>query len=187
MPPSCSIWRHPEKASIEDQLIRNVPLRKIAMQVGTMATSLFRHRKHLSSQLVMARNVEAVVEATSLLNRVEKLIKESEQEKDWPAATTALREARSCLELLAKLGGELQQPGSSLHLHRHAHLHTGSRPRTESEVEIEIARLVSVATENFNSKELARLKRIAETSAIAASLSSQQWDGPPFSPERIRL
>ena len=58
---------------------------------------------------------EVVCEPRSLLERVEKLIKDSEiiaeaakRKQDWSAATSALREARTCLELLAKIRGELQ-------------------------------------------------------------------------------
>lgn len=108
-----------------------------------------------------------VSKATSLLARVENLMHESERiaaaaklEKNWPAATSALREARSCLELLGKLRGELQ-PGA-LHLHKHAHIHPAAQPRNEAEIELEIARHVSAATANFSDEEIARLKGLLE-------------------------
>jgi hypothetical protein len=56
------------------------------------------------------------------LERVESLIREchdisarAQRDKQWVAATGALREVRLCLELLGKLSGELQQ-GSVLQL-----------------------------------------------------------------------
>ena len=82
-----------------------------------------------------------VSKATSLLARVENLMHESERiaaaaklEKNWPAAMSALREARGCLELLGKLRGELQQPGT-LHVHKHAHIHSAAQPRNEAQIE----------------------------------------------------
>jgi hypothetical protein len=55
----------------------------------------------LPGTIVKAQQAEVVCEATSLLTRVESLMQESEKiaaaaklEKNWPAATSALREAR---------------------------------------------------------------------------------------------
>jgi hypothetical protein len=131
--------------------------------------ALDRHKSHLPSTIIKAQQAEVVCQATSLLARVESLMQESEKiaaaaklEKNWPAATSALREARGCLELLGKLRGELQQPGA-LHLHKHAHTHTASQPRNEVEIELEIARHVAAATANFDAQEIIRLKGLLES------------------------
>src|SRR6266851_2187318 len=125
-------------------------------------------KSHLPGTLAKAQHAEVVCEATSLLARVESLMQESEKiaaaaklEKNWPAATSALREARGCLELLGRLRGELQQPGP-LHLHKHAHIHAASQPRNEFEIELEIARHVAMATANFDAQEIIRLKGLLE-------------------------
>jgi hypothetical protein len=121
----------------------------------------------LPATITLAKNAEVVCEATSLLNRVEHLMQESERiaaaaqlEKDWPAATGALREARNCLELLGKLRGELHQ-ADSLHLHQHIHM------AAEATNEIELDRLIAVrvgeATCGFDPVEIARLKSIAQS------------------------
>jgi hypothetical protein len=135
---------------------------------------LDRHKRHLPQTIVEARQAEVVSEATSLLARVEHLMKESEKiaaaaklEKDWPAATGALREARNCLELLGKLRGELQQPGS-LHLHKHSHIHTVSQPDNEAELDRLIAVQVAEATNGFDPVELSRLKAIAGNVVVQA-------------------
>ena len=77
--------------------------------------ALDRHKRHFPDKIVRAQQAEVVSEATSLLSRVENLMQESEKiaaaaklEKNWPAATSALREARSCLELLGKLRGDMK-------------------------------------------------------------------------------
>jgi len=153
--------------------LRNTPLRTIAQRVGTSPWALHRHKKHLPAQLVQAQQAEIVTEATSLLDRVESLMQESEkiaaaakQEKNWPAATSALREARGCLELLAKLRGELQQAGS---LHLHKHLHATAPPQTEAEVERAIALEVATATDGFSSVKIAELKALAEAAGIEST------------------
>jgi hypothetical protein len=133
--------------------------------------ALDRHKGHLPSTIVKAEQAEVVCVATSLLARVESLMQESEKiaaaaklEKNWPAATSALREARGCLELLGKLRGELQQPGA-LHLHKHAHTHTASQQRNEVEIDLEIARHVAAATADFSDDEIARLKGLLEAAS----------------------
>jgi hypothetical protein len=70
------------------------------------------------------------------------------------------------LELLGKLRGELQQPGS-LHLHKHSHLQF--QPQNEAEVERAIAMHVAEATGNFNPVEIAKLKALAEALDIQSS------------------
>jgi hypothetical protein len=130
----------------------------------------------LSGIIVKAQQAEVVCEATSLLTRVESLMQESQKiaaaaklEKNWPAATSALREARGCLELLGKLSGELQQPGA-LHLHKHAHIHSETQPRNEAEIELEIARHVAAATANFDAQEITRLKGLVEVAGPQISM-----------------
>jgi hypothetical protein len=72
-------------------------------------------------------------------------------------SVTTLREARGCLELLGKLRGELQQPGS-LHLHKHEHVHTSETATSEAEIELMISQHVAAATNDFDSAEIARLE-----------------------------
>jgi hypothetical protein len=98
----------------------------------------------------------------------EKIAAAAKLERNWPAATSALREARGCLELLGKLRGELQQPGA-LHLHKHAHIHSAAQPRNEVEIELEIARHVAAATANFDAQEIIRLKGLLETAGPQSS------------------
>jgi hypothetical protein len=137
--------------------------------------ALNRHKSHLPGTIVKARQAELACEATSLLARVENLMQESEKiaaaaklERNWPAATSALREARGCLELLGKLRGDLQQPGA-LHVHKHAHIHAAAPPRNEAEIELEIARHVAAATANFDAQEIIRLKGLLEVAGPQSS------------------
>src|SRR4051794_25208222 len=119
MPQSCTICRRPEQSAIDDALIENEPLRNIAERFGTTATTLYRHRQHLPSQLVKAKQAQEIAEATSLLERVESLIRrldslaqQAEEDRAWAPAIAAIREVRSCLTLLAQLSGEMQAQNS---------------------------------------------------------------------------
>jgi len=167
MPRRCTICHHPQREEIAVSLFRD-GTRATARQFQVSLAALDRHKGHLPGTIVRAQQVAVVCEATSLLARVESLMQESEKiataaklEKNWPAATSALREARGCLELLGKLRGELQQPGA-LHLHKHAHAQIASQPRNEVEIDLEIARHVAAATADFSAEEIARLKGLLE-------------------------
>ena len=98
----------------------------------------------------------------------EKIAAAATLEKNWPAATSALREARGCLELLGKLRGELQQPGS-LHLHKHEHVHTSETATSEAEIELMISQHVAAATNDFDCAEIARLKGLWELASTQSS------------------
>ena len=167
MPQTCSICRHPEKTAIEDLLLRNrLSLRTVAERMGVSPWALHRHKAHLASAVIVAAEIAG---ADSLLARVEEVLSEVKQiaaaakkQKDWPAAVSALREVRACLQMVGRISGDLREPatGGAIHLHRHLH-QAGSPPRTESELDVEIARQVQQATADFDPNEIARLRLLA--------------------------
>jgi hypothetical protein len=173
MPRRCTICHHPQREEIVVSLFRDGTRAK-ARRFQVSLPALDRHKRHFPDTIVRAQQAEVVSEAASLLSRVENLMRESEKiaaaaklEKNWPAATSALREARNCLELLGKLRGELQQ-ANTVHLHKHAHLHTAAAvPTSAPELELEIARRVSEATDNFDPAEIAGLRSLAEAAELA--------------------
>lgn len=74
-----------------------------------------RHKRHIPKALTKAKEAETVAESTSLLSRVEKLMERCERLSaaaeaagKWAGAAAAAREVRGCLELLAKISGEIQ-------------------------------------------------------------------------------
>ena len=75
----------------------------------------------------------------------------------------------SVLTLLARVNGELQpQPGAGeLHLHRHQHVHLASETQTPHELDRQIAESVAEATDNFNPREIERLKQLVESALPA--------------------
>ena len=174
MPRRCTICHHPQREEIAVSLFRD-GTRATARQFQVSLAALDRHKGHLPGTIVRAQQVAVVCEATSLLARVESLMQESEKiaaaaklEKNWPAATSTLREARGCLELLGKLRGEPQQPGS-LHLHRHEHIQASATVRSEADIELMISQHVAAATNDFDSAEIARLRDLWELSTTQSS------------------
>ena len=115
MPRTCTICRHDRLADIDKAMVERRPFRDIAGQYKLTKSSLMRHHDdHLPAKLVRAKRVAEVVEADALLDQVLGLkdkalgiLDIAEKDRDLKAATGAIREARSCVELLGKLAGQL--------------------------------------------------------------------------------
>ena len=119
MPRTCTICSHESRTDIDAALVAEEPYRHIATRYGTSTGALQRHREHLPSQLVKAREAEEITQADTLLEQVRSLqtralsiLDRADESGDLKTALSAIREARSNLELLGKLAGELQQEGT---------------------------------------------------------------------------
>ena len=117
MPRRCSICGHEKIEEINRLLLEGVPLRNIAKQYSVSAASLHRHKEgHLPAKLVKAQEAREIAKADSLLDQVTELrdkalsiLDKAEQAGDLRTALQGVREAKGCLELLARLQGELQE------------------------------------------------------------------------------
>jgi len=117
MPRKCTICEHPQVDEINKALLKGVSLRNIAKQYFVSAASLHRHKEgHLPAKLVKAREAREIAKADSLLDQVTELrdkalsiLDKAEQAGDLRTALQGVREAKGCLELLARLQGELQE------------------------------------------------------------------------------
>lgn len=119
MPRTCTICTHESAPEIDRALLDGEPYRHIATRYGTSTGALQRHREHLPNQLVKAKEAEEVTQADTLLEQVRSLqtralsiLDRADESGDLKTALAAIREARSNLELLGKLAGELQQEGT---------------------------------------------------------------------------
>ena len=71
-------------------------------------------RAKAPGEILRAKEAEEIVQGTSLMNRVERIIARCEnvadtaKPGDWQPVIAASRELRGCLELLGKLSGEIQ-------------------------------------------------------------------------------
>jgi len=117
MPRRCTICAHPERAAIDQALVRRSPYRDIALRFHVTAMAAFRHREdHLPAALAQAEDAAATVAATDLLAELRalrakavSLLLAAERQGDYRTALAGIREARGCLELLAELQGELDR------------------------------------------------------------------------------
>ena len=85
----CTVCRHAQRAEIDRALVDSETYRNVAEHYGVSASALFRHRGHLSQNLVKAAKVTEQQNVTALVTRV--------QEKE-------VIEFRSARDLLGRLG-----------------------------------------------------------------------------------
>ena len=116
MPRVCTICGHKSRTVIDKALVARQPFRTIAVQYSVSKTALIRHHDdHLPSSLLKAQAAREAADADALLAQVVDLrdkafgiFDKAEGSDDLRAAVSAIREARGCVELLAKLAGELK-------------------------------------------------------------------------------
>jgi len=112
----CTVCNHDELNNINQKLIAGASVRSLADEYSLGKMSLQRHRtNHLPRHLVKAKELQEMDAADKLLERVEGLydkaltiMAKAEKEKKFQPAVSAIKEARSSLELIAKMIGELK-------------------------------------------------------------------------------
>jgi hypothetical protein len=111
----CTICSHEHVGAIDHALIAGRPIRGIAKTFGVSEDAVGRHRAHLPKTLLNAHDVaesvradELLAEASALQAKAWELLHAAEANDDQRTALMAVREIRGCLELLARLIGEIQ-------------------------------------------------------------------------------
>lgn len=119
MPRQCTICNHEQIEDINKAVIGGDSLRKISQDFGISYDALYRHNKHLPAEMTKAKEAAEVTQADTLLEQVQSLqskaislLEQAESAGDMRTALQGVREARGCIELLAKLQGELEQQGT---------------------------------------------------------------------------
>jgi hypothetical protein len=116
MPNRCKACTHEKRLEIDRTCVRGKTNREIAEAYGLSVTGVDRHRKHcLTRQLLKASEIKEVAAADTLLgdirslkDRAVSILDQAESGKELDTALRAIREVRGCIELLAKVTGELQ-------------------------------------------------------------------------------
>ena len=116
----CTICTHEKVDEINKALLEGEPYRNIVKRFSVSLAALSRHRnKHIPAALAQARDAEEVAQADGLLEQVQALqakalalLRQAEAAGELRTALQGVKEARKCLELLAKLQGELAQEGT---------------------------------------------------------------------------
>ncbi len=115
---TCTVCAHAQRAAIDAALVAPaVSIRGISRQYGVGDDSLYRHAgSHLPAHLAKAADAAEASNADKLLAYVRALhskavglLLAAEKAGDLRTALAGIREARGCLELLARLQGELQE------------------------------------------------------------------------------
>jgi hypothetical protein len=117
MPRVCTVCSHPQRDEIDRALASGQTIRRLAPLYGVSESAISRHkRNHLPVAIARAREVTEVANAKDMLDQVRGLeakarsiLAQAEAAGDLRVALSAIREARGCLELLARLTGELQE------------------------------------------------------------------------------
>jgi hypothetical protein len=117
MPSSCTVCEHPDREAIDEALVGGASNRSLASLYDVSEAAVRRHKaNHLPAKLVMAQAAEEVAQADDLLDQMQDLqartlaiLEAAESTNQHRTALSAIREARSNLELLAKLLGELDE------------------------------------------------------------------------------
>ncbi len=117
MPRSCSICTHAERDTINAALVANEAYRTIADRYGLSHQALMRYKaEHIPPALAKATEAKETALADDLLAQVKALrnkainiLQKAEAAGDLRTALLGIREARSCMELLAEMEGEINR------------------------------------------------------------------------------
>ncbi len=152
---SCTVCLCAERDAVDAALVAGEPNRRIAARYGLSETSVRRHKaSHLPAAVVSAgeaaeveRADELLGQARALQERALSILGNAEKAGDLRAAVLSCREARACLELLARLLGVLDSGGTL----------------------INVQAIAGAGSWGPNSGEEARLKLAEKLSSIAAA------------------
>lgn len=113
--PRCSVCTHPACAAVDEALAAGTALAALSRTYGLSSDALARHKaRHLPTTMAQATQAAEVLRADDLLQQARDLqskalsiLDQAEEAGDLRTAVAANREARGCLELLARLLGEI--------------------------------------------------------------------------------
>lgn len=113
----CLVCNHKQRLAIDKAILEGETLPHLAQRFTVSGRSLFNHKqKHIPASLLKAKQIKEEAMADTLLGRIQaleskamELLSKAERTGKIKVALQGVREARACLELLAKLTGELQE------------------------------------------------------------------------------
>jgi len=117
MPRACATCQHAEVAAIDRELAANTAIPALAALYRVSSDSLLRHKQnHLPQAVARAEAAKEATRGDDLLDQVNKLkgkavslLLKAEAAGDYRTALAGIREARSCLELLLEVEGEINR------------------------------------------------------------------------------
>ncbi len=126
MPRRCSICQHSEREAIEHAIVGGESFRGIARRFAVSPDAVERHAgAHVPAALARASEAAAVVHGDNLAQAVRDLesralgiLERAEKRGDVRGELGAIREARECLTLLARLLGDLADRAVEIRVQR---------------------------------------------------------------------
>ncbi len=109
-----TITTHPKRREVEEALARGMPVRQVAEAFRLSKSAVHRHKDRMVAEMAgapTAANTNAddlLAKVRGLQSEAEGILAKSKSAGDHKTALLAIKEARSNLELLAKMLGELQ-------------------------------------------------------------------------------
>jgi len=110
MPQVCSVCVHPQRDEIEKAILAGQSFRNVAKQFSLSGTAVFRHKSHLPSVLIKAKQVAEENHAENLVEQIRflhekalNILEKAERAGDLRTALLAVREARGNLDLSIKV------------------------------------------------------------------------------------
>ena len=158
----CSICIHPERASIEDALLRKTAMMTIAERFGVGSHAVWRHSKHLARSVVCTGPTPLVERVELLMTRLQEICSKAEKRREWRNAVAALKEVRECLELFARVTGQMPSLTAGSTVAVAVNVTTGHSVNTPSDhdLDISIAQSVAEAAKGTSDKEREALETI---------------------------
>lgn len=120
----CTVCDHKRRGDIDSILAgRSASYRDIARRFKLTKDSLYRHAcEHIPEALALAvkegkaeQGADLLTEILDLKATAKRLLKATEDTKNYTAASSFIGQVRQCIELLAKLEGKLQD-GSTINI-----------------------------------------------------------------------
>lgn len=117
MPQPCSICTHPQREAINEALATGAPNRRVAAQYGVTESAIRRHKAsgHISKKLTKAAMAHERLDATKLLEIMEKLLgeaiqtlKDAKVSRDDRTRLAAINTAANLGRTLLEVTGELK-------------------------------------------------------------------------------
>jgi hypothetical protein len=111
----CAACKHDEREAIDAALVTGASCGDVSRRFGLSEDSLQRHReKHIPQVLTKAQEAAEVAHADNLLDQLKalqskalELLAAAEKQGDYKAAISGIGQARGCIELMAKLQGQI--------------------------------------------------------------------------------
>lgn len=121
----CIICNRPDREAIEHALVQGQSLREVGRAYGIQHSAVFRHKRDHTPNEIATLNVAhlvrdkgtALARLESLYSTADKLLKKALKDStSVNGQVQIVKEVRSCLELIAKMTGELNERPQTVNL-----------------------------------------------------------------------